>query len=380
MFHVKHRDATRRRAPLFAALAVVGVLAAGCVGDFASPAGWASPVEAGDVILVQSERGRIDALELTAFGSVVERWHYPVSDDGVDLSAIYATPIVEDGTIYLAGFSGDVVALSLATGRPLTSWGGPVRLDGHIVATPAFDGERLYVATDSGRVSAIDAATGVSEGLLLDLGTNGSVWGDLALAGGTLYVGDIDRKLHAVGVASGEERWTRDFDGALAAPLQLDRDLLLAGALDSSLYALDADADGALRWRFDGDNWFWSRPLVVGDTIYAPTAEGSVYAIDRESGEQRWRSDSGTSQIRTALALVDGVLVAAARDGELFGLSPTSGATLWRAALDGDVLADPLVRGSELIYVTTDGDLARVQPRDGRVERISRVSLAPQGG
>ncbi len=72
--------------------------------------------------------------------------------------------------------------------------------------------------------------------------------------------------------------------------------------------------------------------------------------------------------------------MAAARDGELFGLSPTSGATLWRAALDGDVLADPLVRGSELIYVTTDGDLARVQPRDGRVERISRVSLAPQGG
>jgi outer membrane protein assembly factor BamB len=376
MFHVKHR-----RSPLLVAFAAVSLLAAGCVGgNFASPNGWAAPVEAGDVLLVQSERGRIDALELTAFGTVLERWHYPVSDDGVDLNAIYATPIVDGGTVYIAGFSGHVVALSLATGRPLPGWGAPVRIDGHIVATPAFDGERLYVPTDRGRVTAVDAANGSVGDVLLDVGGNASIWGDPVLVGGTLYVGDLDRTLHAIRVGSGEERWVQRLDGALAAPLELDRELLLAGALDSRLYALDADAEGALSWSFQGDNWFWSRPLVAGDVIYAPTAEGTVYAIDRSSGEERWHLESDTSQIRTSLALAEGVLVAAAKNGDLFGISPSNGALLWQSSLSDDVLADPLVRGSELIYITTDGDLMRVHPQDGRVERISRVSIAPQGG
>jgi outer membrane protein assembly factor BamB len=376
MFHVKHQ-----RPALVAVLAVVSLLAVGCVGgQFATPSGWASPVEAGDVILVQSETGRLDALELTAGGGVLERWHYPVSDDGVDLEAIYATPIVDGGTIYLAGFSGDVVALSLATGRPLAGWGAPVQLDGHIVATPAFDGERLYVPTDRGQVIALDAATGTPGSVLLDVGSGGSIWGDPVLVGGTLYVGDLDRTLHAIRVGSGEERWSRRLDGALAAPLRLDRELLLAGALDSHLYALDTDAGGVLIWSFAGDNWFWSRPLVAGDVVYAPTADGIVFAIDRASGRERWRFESDASQIRTSLVLAGGVLVAAGRDGELFGLSPSSGALLWQATIDGDVLADPLVRGSELLYVTTDGDLMRVQPQNGRVERLSRVSIAPQGG
>ena len=392
MFHVKHRRLNpfrparlrpaRRRAPLLAVLAAVSLLAAGCVGgNFASPTGWASPVDAGDVILVQSERGRLDALELTASGGVLERWHYPVSDDGVDLGAIYATPIVEDGVIYLAGFSGDVVALSVATGRPIAGWGArPVRLDGHIVATPAFDGDRLYVATDRGRVTALDAATGAPGDVLLEVGGNASIWGDPVLVGGTLYVGDLNSTLHAIRVDSGEERWARRLDGALAAPLQLSRELLLAGALDSHLYALDADAEGVLSWSFEGDNWFWSRPLVAGDVVYAPTVEGTIYAIDRASGEERWSFETDASQIRTALALADGVLVAADRDGKLFGISPANGTLLWESTLDDDVLADPLVRGSELLYVTTDGDLMRVHPQDGRVERISRVSIAPQSG
>jgi serine/threonine-protein kinase len=376
MFHVKHR-----RSPLLVAFAAVSLLATGCMGgNFASPTGWAAPVDAGDVLLVQSERGRIDALEETASGTVLERWHYPVSDDGVDLSAIYATPIVDGGTVYLAGFSGHVVALSLATGRPLPGWGAPVRLDGHIVATPAFDGERLYVPTDRGRVTAIDAANGSTSDILLDGGNKAPIWSDPVLIGGTLYVGDLDRTVHAIRVDSGEERWVQRLDGALAGPLELDRELLLAGGIDSRLYALDADAEGALSWSFEGDGWFWSRPLVAGDVIYAPTAEGTVYAIDRASGEERWHLENNASQILSSLALAEGVLVAVDRDGVLFGISPSSGVLLWESSINDDVLADPLVRGSELIYITTDGDLMRVHPQNGRVERISRVSIAPQGG
>ncbi len=375
MFHVKHP-----RLPLAAAALAALVLATGCVGGrFSEPTGWASPVEAGEVLLVQSERGRLDALEFTASGGLVARWHYPISDDEVEFDAIYATPIVEDGVIYVAGYSGDVVALSLATGRPLPDWGPPVRLDGHIIATPAFDGRRLYVATDRGRVTELDAATGQVGDVVLEAGENHPIWGDPVLAAGTLYIADIDHTVRAIGVDSGAVRWVQVLDGGLAAPLTLDREVLLAGALDSRLYALDAGAGGEPLWSFQGDGWFWSRPLVAGDSIYAPTTGGTVYAIDRFSGAERWSFASEGSQIRTALVLVDGVLVAVDRDGAIVGLDPSSGAVRWRSTIDGDVLADPLVRGSELLYVTTDGDLVRVHPQDGRIEELSRLSALQDG-
>ncbi len=376
MFHVKHR----RLAPLAAALAAL-VLAGGCIGDtFSQPSGWAAPVEAGEVLLVQSERGRLDALEFTASGALVERWHYPISDDEVELDAIYATPLVEGGIVYLAGYSGDVVALSLATGRPLPEWGAPVRIDGHIVATPVLDGERLYVATDLGRVSALDASDGRLSDIVLESAGDHPIWGDPVLAGGTLYVADIDRTVHAVGVSSGEARWTQPMGGGLPAPLALDREVLLAGSLDSRLYALDAGAGGSELWSFQGDGWFWSRPLVAGDSIYAPTSRGTVYAIDRFSGVERWSFASEGSQIRTAPALVDGVLVVVDKQGAAVGLNPSSGAVLWRGSIDGDVLADPLVRGTEILYVTTGGEVVRVHPQDGRIEEISRLASGRQDG
>ena len=376
MFHVKHRPF----APLAVVIAAL-VLATGCIGDtFSQPSGWASPVDAGEVLLVQSERGRLDALEFTASGALVERWHYPISDDEVQLDAIYATPLVEGGVVYLAGYSGDVVALSVATGRPLPAWGAPVRLDGHIVATPAFDGERLYVATDRGRVSALDASSGRVADIVLDPAGEHPIWGDPVLVGGTLYVADIDRTVHAVGVASGGARWTQPLGGGVPAPLALDREVLIAGSLDSRLYALDAGAGGSELWSFEGDGWFWSRPLVAGGSIYAPTSRGTVYAIDRASGAERWSFASGGSQIRTALALVDGVLVAADKDGAVVGLNPSSGAVLWRSTIDGDILADPLVRGPEVLYLTTGGDVVRVHPQDGRVEELTRLAPGRQDG
>lgn len=376
MFHVKHR----RLPPLAAALAAL-VLAGGCIGDtFAQPSGWASPVEAGEVLLVQSERGRLDALEFTASGALVERWHYPISDDEVELDAIYATPLVEGGIVYLAGYSGHVVALSLATGRPLPEWGAPVRLDGHIVATPVLDGGRLYVATDLGRVSALDASDGRMADIVLESAGDHPIWGDPVLAGGTLYVADIDRTVHAIGASSGEARWTQPLGGGLPAPLALDREVLLAGSLDSRLYALDAGGGGSELWSFQGDGWFWSRPLVAGDSIYAPTSRGTVYAIDRFSGAERWSFASEGAQIRTAPALVDGVLVVVDKQGAAVGLNPSSGAVLWRSRIDGDVLADPLVRGTEILYVTTGGEVVRVHPRDGRIEELSRLASGRQDG
>ena len=74
------------------------------------------------------------------------------------------------------------------------------------------------------------------------------------------------------------------------------------------------------------------------------------------------------------------MLVAADKDGAVVGLNPSSGAVLWRSTIDGDILADPLVRGPEVLYLTTGGDLVRVHPQDGRVEELPRLAPGRQDG
>lgn len=379
MFHMKHRPPhrpvrARRLAALAAALAAL--LALGCATDLGSPDGWAAPVEAGGVVLVQDRPGELAAVR-TGDGPARALWRFPEDaalpagldrGDIDDLDALYATPIVDGGAVYLAAFSGQVLALDLDAGGAAGGGGPGVRwladLGGAVVGTPAWDGRAgvLYVPTEDGALTPVDAATG-AVGAPLARGSE-RFWSGPALGGGVVYVGGLDRRVRAVDPGGGE-RWTRDLGGAVAGDLLLDGGTLYAGALDRRLYALDASG-GEERWRFDGDGWFWSRPLPAGDAVYAATTNGSVYAIDRRGGRELWRFREDDGEIRAQPALAGGVLVVALREGVLFGLDPATGRRLWREALlRGQLLADPLAADGGLLYVTDGGDLVAVDPQAG---------------
>ena len=63
--------------------------------------------------------------------------------------------------------------------------------------------------------------------------------------------------------------------------------------------------------------------------------------------------------------LVEGVLVIADRDGHIHGLDPNGGAALWtQQQADERFYADPLVRDSAVLYLSKDGTLVRVRPRE----------------
>ena len=62
----------------------------------------------------------------------------------------------------------------------------------------------------------------------------------------------------------------------------------------------------------------------------------------------------------------------ASRDGLLIGLNPSTGDLLWEQSPDaGRFFADPLVLDSDILYVSDQGELVRVSPRDGAFQRLS---------
>ena len=371
---MKHRLRALTRAPLAGALGLLALLVAACATDLGSPDGWAAPVEADGLILVQADKGELVAVRL-GDGPARVAWRFPEDaalpagvdpDDLDDIEAFYATPVVDDGTVYLASFSGEVMAVDITGDGPRLAW--MTRLTDELVASPVLRGGVLYVPTEGGELLPLDAATGAI-GASLATATE-RYWSRPAVGGSAIYVAGLDRHVRAAEPQAGEQ-WALKLEGAVAGDLLLDGETLFVGALDRRMYALDVLADGAERWRFQGDGWFWSRPLIDGDTLYVTTTNGSVYALDARSGTERWQFRELDNEIRSQPVLAGGVLVVAMRDGVLFGLDPSTGVRQWQQTLsDGKLLADPLVLQSGILYVTDGGDLISVDPRSGATTTV----------
>ncbi len=358
VFHVKHRRL------LAGALVPVSLLATACA-NVQQPEGWAAPVEVGGDILVQSSSGQLSLVDPDS-GTVA--WSFP--DEDSREHAFYATPLVEGDSAFLADYAGRVVRIQFADGAASEGWS--VDLDAHVVATPVLDGDMLYVATADGRIVRINAATGAEEGVLRT--SDRRIWGSPALQAGTLYLGDLDNGATvAIDARTGDVRWEQEISGPTAADLLLDGDLLIVGAFDQHLHALEVTS-GEERWAFAADGWFLARPVVSAGVVYAATMNGVVYALDRASGAAVWSFVAGDgAEFRASPVIVGSHLVAVARDGRVFALDLATGDLSWRqdATLEGNVNADPIVIDNDIYLVTSRHDLVRVDAsRQGAVQAV----------
>lgn len=151
--------------------------------------------------------------------------------------------------------------------------------------------------------------------------------GRLVVEGETIYGGGMDRKVVAVNLSTGQQRWSSRLGG------------LIGGGV-----------------------------VVAGDTVYAATSrpEGKVYALDGQTGRRYWRT--GTGPISAPLALIGGLLIAENQRGEAIGLDPHTGAIRWRRKL-GVARIPAIPADSGTFVMATVDSLFRVSARDGRVIR-----------
>ena len=98
---------------MLAVLVGLALLTQACAG-VASPKGWASPV-GGESLLLAAHRDSLLALEGDTLTTL---WEFPADGSDVDVDALYGTPAVSTGTVYLPGYDGKLYALDLETGVP----------------------------------------------------------------------------------------------------------------------------------------------------------------------------------------------------------------------------------------------------------------------
>lgn len=362
------------RLPVLALLAVASfaLLGTAC-SRIAKPDGWASPVVAGQLLLV-SHQDELFALDPATFSP---QWAFPPDGEDIDPVALYGTPGAAGGNVFIPTHEDTLYAVDAETGR--IAW-PPFQTGGSLIGGVAVSEDTLYFGSDDGKVYALDVASGSIRWAPFETGEG--VWSRPVLANGQLFVTSLDGKLYVLSASDGRELWTFETGAGIASPPVVDTaagQVYIAG-FDSKLRAIDLDSHEQ-NWSVTADNWFWTEPLVAGATVYAGSLDGKVYAIDTATGDLLWDPFDTQEPIRAAPVLTGGSLIVVNRDGAVYGLDPQTGLDAFRAPLllMHDAYADPIIiegeTGPLVLIVTRNGDMVQVNP-----ETLQIVSTRPLGG
>jgi len=190
------------------------------------------------------------------------------------------------------------------------------------------------------------------------------------IAGGSLYIGDLDGSFHALDLETGATKWTHKaesagFPSAAAVSLDPALPLLVVGDDTGVVRALDL-ATGAERWRYETDAEISGGPTIVaGPAAGGPAArvlvgsqDASLAALALADGSLAWKH-SIADQIRCSPSVArapdgDRVFLAGC-DGKLHVIDAASGAEKAAVPIDGPTGTTPAAAGHRLLFGTEGG-------------------------
>ena len=319
----------------------------GC-GRIAVPEGWSGGVIGDDKLFIGTSEGEVRAIDFV--GGWTE-WQFTLQGEE-QFRAVYGTPAVASGALYVSSYDGRLYAFSLDGQVRWIERLGIVEPPGDaLVGGPAVSDGVVLVGSSDGNVYALVAEDGSQ---LWQFNTNGKVWSTPAVSDGIAYFGSLDHSVYAVGVQDGSQQWRFSAGGAVAASPVVHGGRVYVGAFDSVFYALNART-GREEWRFDGaTNWYWGQAVVHDDTVFAPSLDGTLYALNASTGDLRWRVDTegpivgAPAMVIPTVVAKDPMLAVGSSDGKVRLIS--LGGTVLGVCNIYEEIRTPIVSWEDFIY------------------------------
>ncbi len=336
------------------------------------------------------------------------RWSFQPED-----TMFISTPLVAGQRIFAAGcqselgsYVGLLACLDTATGQPLwqITQAGSEDLR-PFFSSPALTADGRYLVIGQGlhtdrdcALLCFDATTGRLRWAVkttLHIESSPAIFGDLAVVGAGAIEGPDGRPVSdpgfvvAVRIEDGRELWRQPVNDPESSPAVGADGLVYIGSgfNGNAVVALHSEADEQLRekqlarvaWRTPLALPVTSAITLVGDLVIAgagngsfvhshPQSRGLVVALDRRTGEICWQT-SLDDAVMGPIAGRDGILICPSRTGEVTALALEDGQVRWRTSVSGKspVLAGCAFTGQRIYAVSSDGYLAVLDPKDGKV-------------
>jgi outer membrane protein assembly factor BamB len=252
--------------------------------------------------------------------------------------AVYSSPVMADGVIFVGSNDGKLYAVDAETGA--TKWTFAAR--GRIASSPAVSGGVVYVESYDSQLYAIDAATGQKK------------W-SFATEGEKRFTAP-----HIHGMQPVAQSMPDPFDFFLSSPAVWNG-LVFFGSGDGHVYAVDAGS-GTLKWKFRTGDVVHASPAIADGMLFIGGWDTYLYALDAATGAERWKFKTGDDPvihnhtgIQSSPVVMDGVVYVGCRDAKLYALEAKSGAKVWEIDNKGSwVIGSPAVHNGVIYFTTSD--------------------------
>jgi outer membrane protein assembly factor BamB len=232
-------------------------------------------------------------------------------------TALYATPFVDRGRVYIGTYSGEVYALSTTDGDNV--WVYPPKGEGYVgavVGRTIVANGTVYTSSSDGNVYALNATNGRREWKTeweADRGLPEKLWTSPTVAGDTLYISTFDGHIYSLSARTGAFlSWSFESTASFASSPVVVGDTIFLGSFDRHLYAVRIGADEPA-WVFpqDGpaDKWFWASPVIGDGIVYAGCLDGKIYAVNSTTGVEVWEFDTGSPVVVSPVLMNDFLIV-----------------------------------------------------------------------
>ncbi len=320
-------------------IALFSLFITSCTGSRTTiPKGWSGGTISGDMLVIASMEGKLIAVNMTdgnrLWDVTLETTEPTTGAFGCSTTtttvAVYGSPIVEEGFIYVAGYNGRVYKidsknrLSNYTYLRKTEKASAWSIAGGVVV----DSGKIYVGSADGCIYALDTV-GLGQVWNEPYETEDKIWATPVIDKDTLYIGSFDKNLYAIDLVTGKAKWDEPFktEGAIIATPVLYDSTVIVGSFDRSLYSLDVD-DGSKKWQFTGENWFWAKPVIYNNLVYAGCLDGKMYILDARTGDKLNELELD-SPISSSPVLTGDIIVVAVEDGTVYGIDTGNQQIKW---------------------------------------------------
>ena len=299
-------------------------------------------------------------------------------------------PAIDNGVVFAANHKGEMLAVSLDSGR--TAWVKKLKLP--LSAGPAAGFGMVVVGTSKGAIVALDGATGRE---LWRARVNSELLSAPAISANVVVIRSVDGRLHGLNSHTGKEQWSVEQQvprlslRGTATPI-VAKEVAISGFDNGKVMAVSLNTGDTLwdtalasphgRTELDRLVDIDSAVRVVGDNVFATGFQGRTAMLALDSGQLWWSHDM--SSYRGLAVDADNLYVTEA-DGSVVGMRQRDGAELWRNdKLKRRALSAPIVTSTAIAVADFQGYIHWLDKNTGVLvarQRITkqRVSNPPVG-
>jgi outer membrane protein assembly factor BamB len=183
------------------------------------------------------------------------------------------------------------------------------------------------------------------------------------VAGGVVYLGDVDGTFYAYNLSDGSEIWQQKFEasGFLAGAAFHDNRLYV-GDFNGVIRALDA-VDGKELWKYEAKGEAYAAPNVVDGRVLVTTEAGELISLDAQTGEQQWHFQI-EAPLRCWPTVVEGRVLLAGCDERVHAVDVATGEEVAGVDIDGPTGATPAMLNGNALFGTEQGSFYAIDSQN----------------